>query len=127
MLTKPKNRKLAVTLALLGVALPISGIHKFYMGQPKWGVAYLLLSLFTPIPRFACAAEAAWYLFQNQSDFEKRFAAGEATIEAAKAVDPAKVGAVAEALRQLDQLRQDGLLSEYEFEQKRRQLLDRIA
>jgi hypothetical protein len=37
------------------------------------------------------------------------------------------VGAIADALRQLDSLRQEGLLSEYEFEQKRRQLLDRIA
>ncbi|MEO1621361.1 MAG: helix-hairpin-helix domain-containing protein, partial [Cyanobacteria bacterium J06632_3] len=33
------------------------------------------------------------------------------------------VGALAEALRELDALRQDGLISEYEFEQKRRQLL----
>jgi hypothetical protein len=37
------------------------------------------------------------------------------------------VGAIADALRELDRLRQDGLMSEYEFEQKRRQLLDRIA
>jgi hypothetical protein len=34
---------------------------------------------------------------------------------------------VAIALRDLDQLRQEGLMTEYEFEQKRRQLLDRIA
>ncbi|NER29853.1 MAG: SHOCT domain-containing protein, partial [Symploca sp. SIO1C4] len=43
------------------------------------------------------------------------------------AIDPAKVGEVADALRQLDKLRQEGLVSEYEFEQKRRQLLDHIA
>jgi hypothetical protein len=42
-------------------------------------------------------------------------------------VDPAQVGAIADALRKLDSLRQDGLMSEYEFEQKRRQLLDRIV
>ncbi|HBE56290.1 MAG TPA: hypothetical protein DDW56_01850 [Cyanobacteria bacterium UBA11366] len=42
-------------------------------------------------------------------------------------VDPAQIGAIADALRQLDILRQEGLMSEYEFEQKRRQLLDRIA
>jgi hypothetical protein len=39
---------------------------------------------------------------------------------------PNQVSAIADALRELDDLRQDGLISEYEFEQKRRQLLDRI-
>jgi hypothetical protein len=33
---------------------------------------------------------------------------------------------VANALRELDALREEGLISEYEFEQKRRQLIDRI-
>jgi hypothetical protein len=31
-----------------------------------------------------------------------------------------------EGIRQLEQLRVDGLVTEYEFEQKRRQLLDQI-
>ncbi|MEM9088626.1 MAG: SHOCT domain-containing protein [Cyanobacteria bacterium P01_F01_bin.53] len=34
---------------------------------------------------------------------------------------------VATALRDLDQLRQDGLMTEYEFEQKRRKLLEQIS
>ena len=46
---------------------------------------------------------------------------GESQIEKA---DPARVGAIAQALRQLDSLRQEGLISEYEFEQQRRQLLE---
>jgi hypothetical protein len=40
---------------------------------------------------------------------------------------PPQVRAVAEALRELDQLRAEGLVSEYEFEQKRRQLIDRMV
>jgi hypothetical protein len=36
------------------------------------------------------------------------------------------VESVANALRELDALREEGLISEYEFEQKRRQLIDRI-
>jgi hypothetical protein len=36
------------------------------------------------------------------------------------------VESVANALRELEALRQDGLISEYEFEQKRRQMLDQI-
>jgi TM2 domain-containing membrane protein YozV len=124
MLSKPKNKKLAILLALSGVVLPISGFHKFYLGQPGWGVAYLLLSM-TPVPRIASAIEALWYLAQGQQEFDLNFNNGVASTQVP--VDPSQVGAIAESLRQLDQLRQDGLLSEYEFEQKRRTLLDQIG
>ena len=129
MLSKPKNRKFAVALAFAGMLSPVSGLHKFYLGQPMWGVLYLLLS-WTPIPRVASVVEGIWYLAQNQDEFDQNFnsmAIGAVTVEAVVSVDPAQIGAIAEALRQLDTLRQDGLISEYEFEQKRRQLLDRIA
>jgi TM2 domain-containing membrane protein YozV len=139
MLSKPKDRRVAAVLAFAG-AIPIpvlngtiSGLHKFYLGQPRWGIAYLLLGL-TPIPTVASLIEGAWYLFQDGEEFEQNFntpiAASPTTTKLAAPVGkvtPIQVGNVAEALRQLDQLRQEGLLSEYEFEQKRRQLLDKIS
>jgi TM2 domain-containing membrane protein YozV len=135
MLTKPKDRKVAAVLAFAGaVPIPvlngtISGLHKFYLGQPRWGIVYLLLGL-TPIPTIASLIEGAWYLFQDGDEFEQTFNAGSSTSvprpPAANNVTPIQVGTIAESLRQLDQLRQDGLVSEYEFEQKRRKLLDRI-
>lgn len=128
MSAKLKDRKIAALLALVS-AVPMlpSGLHKFYLGQIQWGILYLLLS-WTPIPRFASALEGIWYLFQDKDEFDQYFnrlaiGAQAETI----AVEPTHVTAIADALRQLDQLRQDGLLSEYEFEQKRRQLLDRIS
>ncbi|NEP02907.1 MAG: NINE protein [Symploca sp. SIO2E9] len=131
MLSKPKSRKVAALIAFMGTILPVSGFHKFYLGQPLWGVAYLLLS-WTPIPRIASAIELVWYLGQNQDEFDRNFNGGAIRVTSPAstqptAVDPAKVGEVADALRQLDNLRQEGLVSEYEFEQKRRQLLDHIA
>jgi TM2 domain-containing membrane protein YozV len=131
MLSKLKNQKVAAGLALSGVFLPIAGLHKFYLGQPGWGILYVLLC-WTPIPKVASAIEAVWYLAQGSEEFDRLFnpfKPSELTPTSAQvqAVDPKQVGAVADALRQLDQLRQDGLLSEYEFEQKRRHLLDRIA
>jgi TM2 domain-containing membrane protein YozV len=138
MLTKPKDRKVAAVLAFAGaVPIPIlngtiSGLHKFYLGQPRWGIVYLLLGL-TPIPTIASLIEGAWYLFQDGDEFEQNFNArvvsstsSIARPPAASNVTPIQVGTIAEDLRQLDQLRQDGLVSEYEFEQKRRKLLDRI-
>lgn len=131
MLAKPKNRKIAAALAFAGAVAPIAGWHKFYMGQPIWGVLYMILSL-TPIPRIASAIEGAWYLTQDSDEFDLKFndgvsAAPKPNLKPTQSVDPAKVSAIADAVRQLDKLRTDGLISEYEFEQKRRQLLDRIA
>ena len=131
MLEKPRNRKIAAALAFAGAAAPIgAGLHKFYMGQPLWGILYLLLSM-TPIPRVACAIEGLWYLSQDADEFDLKFNDGVVStvkvISKAEVVNPDHISAVADAVRQLDQLRADGLLSEYEFEQKRRQLLDRIA
>jgi hypothetical protein len=92
---------------------------------------YLLL-WWTHIPKVASAIEGVWYLLQDQAEFDRNFNLNVLPAESLSAtqsasIDPAQVGAIADALRQLDKLRQDGLMSEYEFEQKRRQLLDRIA
>ncbi|MGK7877832.1 MAG: NINE protein [Xenococcaceae cyanobacterium] len=131
LLSKPKSRKVAVIMALLGTVTPIAGLHKFYLGQPLWGVIYFLLWS-TPIPRIACAIEAVWYLVQDSEQFNRQFNLDLVCEQSPRSIssggiDPNQVGAIADALRQLDQLREDGLMSEYEFEQKRRQLLDRIA
>ncbi len=123
MFSQPKNRTLAAMLALSGVLIPISGLHKFYLGQPGWGLLYLLLS-WTPIPKVASAIEAVWYLAQDGEQFDRSFNFG---IRQQPSVVPQNVESIAEALRQLDSLRSEGLVSEYEFEQKRRQLLNRIG
>ena len=124
--SEPRRRSVAVALAWLGVILPFgSGIHKFYLGQPGWGVAYLLLG-WTPIPRIACALEGAWLLGRPPEFFA---AASEipAPSTPATPIDPSQVNALGVALRELDGLRQEGLISEGEFEQKRRQLLDQVG
>lgn len=125
--SKPKSRKVAALLALVSTVAPIAGLHKFYLRQPLWGLVYLLLS-WTPIPRVASALEGVWYLSQDSDEFDRRFNLSlPATAPKPTPVDPSQVTAVADAVRQLDKLRADGLITEYEFEQKRRQLLDRVV
>jgi TM2 domain-containing membrane protein YozV len=131
MVNRVKDRKVAAVLAFVGILLP--GLHKFYLGQPRWGVAYLLLS-WTPIPKIASALEGFWYLFQDREDFARHFnaglletASGGQTIPNQAMPAPLEVSSIAEALRQIEQLRQEGLISEHEFEQKRRQLVERIG
>ena len=119
-----KNRRVAVALALLGTITPIAGLHKLYLGQPVWGVIYILLWS-TPISRIAAAIDAVWYLVQDVEQFERQFN-GHSQHNLNLNTSP-QVKAIAEAMRELDRLREDGLVTEYEFEQKRRQLLDRMA
>ncbi len=123
MFNQRKNRSIAAILALSGT-LTISGLHKFYLGQPLWGLLYVLLS-WTPIPKVACAIEGVWYLAQDEETFDRHFNMGKSVIKSSQYV-PNQVGAIADALRELERLRQEGLISEYEFEQKRRQLLDQM-
>ncbi|AFY49685.1 putative membrane protein [Nostoc sp. PCC 7524] len=124
MLTKHKSRSVAAILAFAGT-VSISGLHKFYLGQPLWGLLYVLLS-WTPIPKVASAIEGVWYLAQDEEAFDRNFNFGKPFVKKSPYVGN-QVGAIADALRELDTLRQDGLISEYEFEQKRRQLLDQIS
>ena len=130
---QPRNRKIAVILALLGTVTPLAGLHKFYLRQPLWGVVYLLLR-FMPLDNMslmlqsACAFEAVWYLMQHTDDFDRRFNLAVSwqpgTQFNTAALEAQQVENLAESLRQLEQLRTEGLLSEYEFEIKRRQLID---
>jgi len=130
LLNLPKSRRIAIALALLATILPwpIAGLQKFYLGQPLWGVIYLLLWN-TPIPRIASAIDAVWYLVQGEEEFQQQFILGNLSPtnrRFSNPFQPPQVRAVAEALRELEQLRAEGLMSEYEFEQKRRQLIDRM-
>lgn len=127
MVARVKNRKIAAALAMLGALspVPLTGLHKFYLGQPLWGVVYLLL-WWTQIPRIACAVEGVWYLSQREEHFLHKAARSRAVPVSVERVDPAQVGAIAAAVRELDRLRQEGLMSEQEFEQKRRTLLDQV-
>lgn len=118
-----KDRRVAVVLALLGTVTPIAGVHKLYLGQPLWGIIYLLLWT-TPIPRVASAIDAVWYLIQDLEQFQLQFNGTSDRYLHPNQMTP--LSAIADDLRQLDRLREDGLVTEYEFEQKRRQLLDRV-
>lgn len=123
-MSQPKNQKLAIILALAGMAIP--GLHKFYLKRYGWGIVYLLF-WWTYIPQTASAIEGVWYLSQDQDEFDRNFNSELLLSDSPSRtvpVDPAKVEAIAQALRQLESLRQEGLISEYEFEQKRRQLLE---
>ncbi|NJN75374.1 MAG: hypothetical protein HC796_02840 [Synechococcaceae cyanobacterium RL_1_2] len=118
---QPKSRTIAIMTALIGSVTPIAGIHKLYLGQYTWGIIYFLLDT-TPIPRIACAIEAVWYLVQGSDQFNEHFKAPEPSSSASTLTQIN----IPNQIRDLEQLRLEGLITEYEFEQKRRQLLEKI-
>ena len=117
-----KNKKFAAVLAFIGAfqptPVPLAGIHKFYLGQYGWGLVYMLLGA-TQVPRIASVAEGLWYLLPRQLPYFS--GAAPVASNVGETVD-----AIASSLREIEQLRQEGLLSEYEFEQKRRSLLEQM-
>jgi TM2 domain-containing membrane protein YozV len=138
--------------AITGVPfLPlVATAHKVYLRQWRWALAYGAIAMM-PIPWIAKMAwtasviEGIWYLMQEPEAFDLNFnctddgamlvVQADGTIGSSVsssggssiASPAAKVFDVTSAVRDLDQLRQDGLISEYEFEQKRRRLIDRIG
>ena len=119
----PKQWKIAAALAFAGalspLPIPISGLHKFYLRQPVWGGIYLLLG-WTGIPRIACAVEGVWFLSRSQ----RAVTSVDTAYESVAASEQTQ--AIANALRELEKLRQEGLISEQEFEQNRRTLLAKL-
>jgi TM2 domain-containing membrane protein YozV len=149
MLSSYKDRKRAAILAFAGaiplgpegISVHLVGLHKLYLGQWWWFGLYLVFGL-TPMPWIAGVIEGLWYLTQSNEDFDYRFNTTEdgevlsgplATggLFGLGAVSslfrPRSMGDLTDAVRELDRLREEGLISEYEFEQKRRKLLDRIG
>ncbi|MEL6468195.1 MAG: SHOCT domain-containing protein [Cyanobacteria bacterium J06623_4] len=133
-----KRRKIAIALAFAGslpTPLPLTWLHKFYLGQYLWGIVYLVLAP-TYIPKVACCLEGIWYLSQSNDQFVLRFPRAGALMARGLSTPNAETASqrqtaetaqqVAIALRELDTLRQEGLITEYEFEQKRRKLLGEI-
>lgn len=115
---------LAFTGAFNPLPIPLTGLHKFYIGQPLWGGVYLLLG-WTQIPRVACAIEGLWYTLQYRQTNR-----GNTTLNGAPQADimvSQQTQAIATALRELEKLRQEGLISEHEFEQNRRNLIDKLG
>ncbi|HEY9889660.1 MAG TPA: hypothetical protein V6D02_14740 [Candidatus Obscuribacterales bacterium] len=128
--TSSRRWAIAAALAFAGafkpLPVPLTGLHKFYLGQPLWGSVYLLLG-WTQMPRIACAIEGVWYLWRVQ---QIEWPLG-ATLTPTRVPDgiiaSQQTQAIATALRELETLRQEGLISEQEFEQNRRHLLQKLS
>ncbi|GAB4215150.1 MAG: hypothetical protein OHK0012_14650 [Synechococcales cyanobacterium] len=60
---------------LLAFFLGGLGIHKFYLGQTGWGIAYLLFC-WTIIPSIVAFVESILYLIMPEEEFNRKYNAG---------------------------------------------------
>ena len=66
-----ENNKSRLVASLLALFFGGLGIHKFYLGNTKAGILYLLFS-WTMIPFFIGWIDALVYLFESDSSFQRR-------------------------------------------------------
>ena len=69
-LGQPRSKVVAGILAVLGGGL---GLHKFYLGQPGWGIVYILF-IWTGIPVILGLIEGIYYLTVSDEIFQRKYA-----------------------------------------------------
>jgi TM2 domain-containing membrane protein YozV len=68
----PPSRRSRSSAILWTFFLGGVGAHKFYLGRPGWGIAYLLFC-WTWIPAIAAFFEMLWFLFMSDAEFDRRY------------------------------------------------------
>jgi TM2 domain-containing membrane protein YozV len=68
-LVQPRSRGVAIASALLLGGL---GIHKFYLGKPGFGLAYLIFC-WTFIPTLISLCEGIQYALMDEAEFQRRY------------------------------------------------------
>jgi TM2 domain-containing membrane protein YozV len=136
LVTNRKEKPALGLLCLAGVVLP--GFQRFYLGQKITGWVFIVIGLFglpfLPFPwylkllsyllRVLCLAEGLWVFSLDNQDFDTRFNPEDARLEWTSTVKKQKP---MDPEQQLESMRRQGLLTESEYQQKRKDLLAKIS
>lgn len=71
-ITESKTNRSRGMAAFLSIVFGGAGIHKFYLGKPWWGLAYILFS-WTFIPMLLGFIEGIMFLGMSNQEFEKKY------------------------------------------------------
>ena len=116
-----KSKSTAILLALLLGGL---GIHRFYLDRPISGFFYLIFC-WTFIPSLIGFLEAISFMSYNEAGWDKKYNKEKAI--AASIREEMKAGSAVDALKNLGALRESGVLTESEFQDKKEILLKKIS
>jgi TM2 domain-containing membrane protein YozV/RNA polymerase subunit RPABC4/transcription elongation factor Spt4 len=70
--SQPKSVKSRTTAILLALFLGGLGVHKFYLGQTGWGIAYFIFCC-TLIPALVALIEGILYLTMSDEEFNTKY------------------------------------------------------
>lgn len=123
------QKKDKTTAALLAWFLGPFGVHRFYLGQNSMGVGYILGTItiigaiVTGIVSFV---DFIGFLIMSQDDFDRRYNPHLIAGNAYETVGAPHSGPsnVADEIRKLDTLFQDGVITFEEFEKRKARLLN---
>ena len=104
------------TAGLLSFFLGGVGVHRFYLGQTGLGFLYLVFC-WTFIPAIIALVDAIIFWTMPEERFNDKYNGGRSYAGANSAVSSA------DEISKLNQLREQGILTQAEFEQRKRQLL----
>lgn len=107
-----KNRFVA---ALLAFFLGGLGFHKFYLNKPGQGILYLLFC-WTFIPSVIALVEFLIFIFMDDKTFDMKYNSN------VNLIDKSTVN-VSDELEKLYNLKEKGIITNEEFEERKRKLL----
>jgi TM2 domain-containing membrane protein YozV len=113
-----KNKVVAGVLALFLGGL---GIHKFYLNKAGQGVLYLLFC-WTLIPAIIAFIEAIVYFTMSDKEFDFKYNGAPSPYQQNQNLNKSNVN-VSDEIEKLHSLKEKGIISEQEFEYKKRRLL----
>lgn len=112
---KARSKWMAALLAVVGSPF---GVHNWYLGRVVRAIGSLMF-FWTTVPFFMSIYDAFYFAFMAQQQFDEQY--NPALIELING-DP---GSLAEEIRALHQLLEDGLISQDEYERQKARLLGR--
>ncbi len=108
------------------------GFHKFYLGQVGWGILYLLF-FWTYIPFIAAFVEFFILLLMSEEEFNRQFnphmlSSNTYQRDVASPTEATRASPTeaTQALRELKELYEAGIITPEEYEEKRRNLLRQL-
>ena len=98
------------------------GVHKFYLGQAGLGILYVLFS-WTLIPGLVAFVEFWILLFMSEEAFNRQF---NPHLSRRDILSGTSAADVTQALKELKNLYDAGIITPEEYEEKRRNLLRQL-
>ncbi|HAS45839.1 MAG TPA: hypothetical protein DCS93_35485 [Microscillaceae bacterium] len=122
------HKKSKMTAALLAWFLGIFGAHRFYLNQNSMGVGYILGSI-TFIGIFVTGiisfVDFIGFLVMSEEDFDRRYNPHLVAYQGRPQVNGIQNTVyVADEIKKLDQLFQDGVITFEEFERRKQMIMN---